>query len=130
MDDRIAALARRVQDDPFFLASALKGYARSEGLDERGLAAALSCPIETLVKLALCRRPRPAPPVFREDVDRIATRFGVRADALAEIVRHADALAGMRRGDADERGLLMAARDRDEPTAADATDRQTTDEPR
>ena len=123
MSERIAALARRVRGDPFFLAAVLDAYARSEGLDEVGLAALLACPVATLAPLGLCRRPRPEPPLFRRDVERIAARFGVRADALAEVVRRADALAALRRiaagdaADADERGLLMAARDREEDGA-------------
>ena len=114
MSERIDALARRVRDDPFFLASALQDYARSERLDRQALADVLACPVEALAPLGLCRRPRPDPPLFRRDVDRIAARFGSDADALAEIVRRADALAGLRRAATGERGLLMAARDREE----------------
>ncbi len=119
MSDRIAALARRVQDDPFFLASALKDYAHGEGLDDPQLAALLGCTPETLDLLRLCRRPRPEPPWFRQDVDRIAGRFGVRADKLAQIVRYANALAALRRQPAAERGTLMAARDRDDDVESD-----------
>jgi len=128
MHDRIAALARRAQADPFFLAWALKEYASDEGLDEPGLATLLGCPVETLGPLGLCRRPRPAPSRFHQDVDQIAARFGVKAAVLAEIVRRADALAAMRRHIESERGLLMAARDREEQATGDAT-RQTEDEP-
>ncbi len=120
MSERIAALARRVRDDPFFLASALADYAHSEDLDERGLATVLDCSQETLDLLRLCRRPRATAPSFRTDVDRIAARFGVRADTLTEIVRRADVLAAMRRDDASGQGLLLAARDREEPSTGDA----------
>jgi hypothetical protein len=111
---RLDALARRVVDDPFFLGEALAAYARSEGLDDAGLAAALGCSVEGLARLRLCRRPDPAR--FGADVARIAERFGARADALAEAVRRADALAALRDASAGaaEAGLLMAARDRDE----------------
>ncbi len=112
MASRIDILARRVQSDPFFLASALADYARSEGLDEQGLAVVLGCPVETLGPLRLCRRPRPEPALFRQDIDRIASRFDVKIDVLAEAVRRSDALSSMRRGAKNERGLLMAARDR------------------
>ncbi|MGH2459755.1 MAG: hypothetical protein ACRDIY_12900 [Chloroflexota bacterium] len=123
MASPLARLARRVEDDPAFLASALKQYALSEGLDGRGLAAALACPVESLARLALCRRPRPNPPWFRQDVDRIARRFGANADALATVVRRADALARLRGIDADAPGLLMAARDQSEaPPTDEATD--------
>lgn len=123
MTNRIDALARRVEGDDFFLASALADYARSEGLDEHGLAAALGCPTATLGPLRLCRRPRPAPAAFRDDIDSIATRFAVRADVLSAIVRRSDALSRLRRPTAGGRGLLMAARDRDDDRAgADRTE--------
>lgn len=114
MPDRIAALARRLEDDPFFLAAALHEYARSEGFDEVRLAAHLGCPVETLSRLGLCRRPRPEPPHFRRDVDQIAARFEVSADVLAQIVRRADALVALRPTTEDRRGTLRAARDREE----------------
>jgi hypothetical protein len=114
MTDRIDRLARRVEADPFFLASALAEYARGQRLDECGLTDALGCSLETLTRLRLCRRPRPEPGLFQEDIDRIARRFRVRADLLAQAVRRADALATMRRATAPEGGLLAAARDREE----------------
>jgi hypothetical protein len=118
---RLAALARRLADDTFFLASALREYQTSEILDEEGLAAMLGCSVETLVPLALCRRPTSTPPAFRRDVDRIAERFGVNAGALAALVRRADALAGLRQRATAERGTLLAARDREDETT-DETD--------
>lgn len=110
---RVAALARRIEDDEFFLASALADYARMEHLDEQGLAKALGCSVEGLVSLRLCRRPRPQPEFFRKDVDQIASRFGAKAEVLAEVVRRHDALREMRAGPTREMGgTLMAARDR------------------
>ena len=121
MSERLDALARRVQTDPAFLAAALADYARSERLDERGLAAALGCPPEQLSALRLCQRPRAEPAgQFRRDVEQIAARFGVRADVLAEAVRRSDALAALRRATDSARGTLMAARDREDmPPPAD-----------
>lgn len=118
MADRLARFARRVEGDPFFLASALAAYARTEALDDAGLAAALSCDPSALTPLRLCRRPRPEPAAFRADVDRIAARFGADPGALAQIVRRADALATWRdappAAGRDDAGLLAAARDRDD----------------
>ena len=111
MSDRIDALARRVVNDPHFLASVLWVYARSEGVDDEDLAGMLGCPVSTLAPLALCRRPRPEPPFFQQDVERIAQHFGIRPETLAEIVRRADALAALQRGAEGDRGFLMAARD-------------------
>lgn len=124
MTDRIRALARRVADDPFFLGCALAEYAGSEGLDERALAELLGCSISTLAPLALCRRPRPQPPFFRQDVERIAERFGLKADVLAALVRRADAIASLRQARASggqPRDVLAAARDRETVDAGDQT---------
>jgi hypothetical protein len=112
MFSRLAALALRVRDDPFFLASALAVYAESETMDDEQLAAQLGCPVATLVSLRLCRRPRPEPPTFRRDVDLIAARFGLHADVLAAVVRRADAVTALRREATGAEGVLMAARDR------------------
>ena len=112
MTSRIDAFARRVEADPFFLAPALADYARSEHLDELGLAEALGCPVDTLSRLRLCRRPRPDPISFRADIDKIASRFTVHADVLAEAVRRSDALSRLRQTTTEGHGLLMAARDR------------------
>jgi len=112
MSNRMSKLAQRVTDDPFFLASALQAYAHSEHLNDDALARALECSLETLALLRLCRMPRHEPASFREDVVRIASRFGVQVDRLAEVVRRANALDALRRAVAKDRGLLMAARDR------------------
>ncbi len=113
MTDRIAALARRVEDEELFLASVLADYARTEDLDDQGLAERLGCPVKTLISLRLCLRPDPEPDVFRREVDRIASRFEIDAGLLAEVIRRSNALRMMRnKAGAEEGGLLMAARDR------------------
>lgn len=114
MSDRLEQFARRVETEPFFLASALAEYARGEHSDERALAEALGCSLDALTRLRLCRRPRAEPRFFQQDLDQIATRFGVRADVLAQLVRRADALRAMRRASAPQAGLLIAARDHEE----------------
>lgn len=129
MTDPIIRLARRVDDDPFFVASALREYAASENLDEAALAARLGCSVETLARVALCRRPHPSPPRFREDLARIATRFGVKPDVLAEMLRRAAVLERARRGGAAEHGTLMAARDRESPAEPGSPDPETGDHP-
>jgi hypothetical protein len=118
MGERLDSLARRVGEDRFFLASALADYARGNGLDDAGLAQLLGCDAATLVRLRLCRRPDGGAAAFREDVARIADRFWIDGEVLAQIVRWADAVEGLRAvSDADEgqigRGALLAARDRE-----------------
>lgn len=80
----LSRLARRVEDDPFFLASALRDYARDNGIGAQALADRLGCAVETLPQLALCRRPVPA--TFDHDIATIAARFGIDPRVLTIIV--------------------------------------------
>jgi hypothetical protein len=115
VSEPLDALARKVQGDPFFLASLLTLYARSDDLDDTGLAAALGCPPERLSGLRLCRAPRPDPAGFREDVAGIAAEFGLDPDRLAEAVMRGRAIREIGAAPAGGRGFLMAARD-EQPT--------------
>ncbi len=115
MNTPLARLAQRVQADPFFLASVLAPYAESQRLDDDGLAARLGCDGDTLTHLRLCRNPDPLPPHFWNDVERIAARFHLDPDRLAEIARFGQALL-QARPPADAAvipgtGYLMAARE-------------------
>jgi hypothetical protein len=110
MPDLLGAFARRLRGDVTFLASAMEGYARSEGLDGDGLAQRLGIRVEELGPLGLCRRP--AGERFAEDVRTIARRFGIDETLLAEMVRRADALGALRTGRQEAGGLVAAARDR------------------
>jgi hypothetical protein len=114
MSLRIEALARRVQNDPFFLASALASYARSEGLTHATMAARLGCDRGELSRIGLCRRPRPEPAQFQEDIARVAAAFAISGDVLAEAVRRAETLAALRTSPPHDAGMLMAARDRED----------------
>jgi hypothetical protein len=112
MADRIDAFARRLRNDPTFLAAAMEDYARSEGLDGAGLATRLRIPAATLGPLGLCRRPTGER--FAHDLHTIADRFGVDETLLAEVVRRSDALRTLRSGQtAAQGGMVAAARDRD-----------------
>jgi hypothetical protein len=119
MSDPLDDLARRVQDDPFFLAAALAHYARSEHLDDDRLAAALGCSPQTLPALRLCRMPGAGAHPFARDVDRIAQHFRVDPDILTEAVRRWEALRRLREGAGDGRGTLLAARDEPPPQQDD-----------
>jgi hypothetical protein len=114
MNPYLTHLAQRLADAPDFLASAMAEYARSERLDEAGLAALLGCSAETLTHLRLCRMPRPQAPLFWQDVEQIAQRFAVSAEVVAEVARRGQSLFHLRAaaGDKkDEPNFLMAARD-------------------
>ncbi len=106
-------LAARVATDPQFLANALAEYARSEGLDEAGLAAKLGIPPTDLTRLRLCGVPRPDAAQFRADVAAIAGRFGIDPTKLTEVVRRGQSLARLRAAQPSEvsPGFLLAARD-------------------
>jgi hypothetical protein len=110
MTDPLEALAARAEGEPFFLASVLAGYARSEGLDDAGLAAALGCPVGELVMVRLCRAPRADPGEFREDVACIAERFGLDPRRLAEVVKRGRVVLRLQAA-GPGRDLLTAARD-------------------
>lgn len=114
MADPLDALARRVENEPFFLASTLALFARSEALDDEALCRFLCCPPESFAMLRLCRTPDEDPSAFRRDVRRIAERFGANADALTEAVRRGQALQRLRQTAVG--GTLLAARDADEET--------------
>lgn len=115
MGRRVDALANRAQEDSFFLASALRDYAESEGIDDLALAQRMGCSPRELSAIRLCRRPSSDVPQFSDDVDRIASRFHLDAELLAAAVRLSHALVAMRRPASGERGSLMAARDRPQP---------------
>ncbi len=110
--------AERAGRHPFYLSASLLAYARSEGLDDAGLAASLGCDLDTLPALLLCRRPTGGGAVFRADVEAIAARFGIDAGRLARLIRDADVLVSLQGAATDRNdrngGLLAAARDRDD----------------
>src|SRR5437764_15271163 len=87
MPDPLDALAARAAGEPFFLGWVLAADAASEGLEDAGLAAELGCPTQELAMLRLCRAPRPEPPDIWDDVTRIAERFGLDPNRLAEVVK-------------------------------------------
>ncbi len=113
MSTALDHLAARVATDPEFLASVLAEYARSETLDDAGLATALGCPTADLTRLRLCGSPRPGAEHFRADVAAIANRFGIDPNVLVAIVRRGQSLSRLRAGQSSEvsPGFLLAARD-------------------
>lgn len=120
MTDAVIETARRAGVDPFFLAYALAEYARRESLDEAALAAALGATPETLASARLCRMPRADPAGFREDVDRVAAKFGLDRDRLAAMAKYgqvtaslaADPTADLGTAPSESAAPFLAARDR------------------
>jgi hypothetical protein len=118
MPKHLANLARRVEGDPFFLACPLAHFARSEGLNEEGLAVRFGCSLESLALVRLCRTPTAESESFHDDVARIADKFSISADVLADAVRRGQAIFHMTAGSESKRTLL-AARDSDAEHNAD-----------
>jgi hypothetical protein len=105
----LVALAERRQG---LLASLFAIYKQQKGRDNQQLAETLGCDLETLLRLALCERPRPAPH-FRQDVEQIAQHLHMNPLQLAKFIRTAESLEDMRQE--QDRTTLLAARDYEEP---------------
>lgn len=119
MTDAVMKLAARAAADPHFLAFALAEYAAEQELDDEALVAALGTTAAGLASARLCPMPRSDAAGFREDVDRIAGKFGLNRDLLGAIARNGLVTTDLRRT-ADERTAesaapVLAARDRTEP---------------
>ena len=118
MDDMVIRAARRAAVDPHFLAFALHHYAEGQQMDEPALMAALGATPETLAHARLCRTPRGDDAGMKEEVARIASKFGLNAAVLLRAVRAGEVAVAHRA--AAERELpetaapVLAARDRDD----------------
>ncbi len=101
--------------DPFYLGWWLDQYSELMSTDAPGIASGLGGLPEVVPEMSLCRSPNPESSRFRQDVEAIADRFQVRAEALANIIRTVQV--------ASERdyALLLAARDRESPAVADGS---------
>jgi hypothetical protein len=120
MTDPLALLAARAADDPFFLAAPLAVFARTERLDDTGLAHALGVVVSRLPELQLCRPPRPEPEHFWPDVRQIAGHFGIDPETLADAVRRGQMILRLRArsgAPGGEGGTLLAAREAEPPAA-------------
>nr|BBH95160.1 hypothetical protein KTA_33590 [Thermogemmatispora argillosa] len=76
-----ALLASHAEDFSYFLASAFKAYQERTQCSREELARLLSCSVEELDHLAICRRP-----ANEEELTIVAERYGVRAEILREIL--------------------------------------------
>jgi hypothetical protein len=110
MATNLEHLARRLEDDPFFLACPLTLYAKSESLDEDSLASRLRCSKGTFTLVCLCRAPAADAESFQDAIEQIAAKFSVDADVLAEAIRRGQAIFQMKQS-TESAGTLLAARD-------------------
>jgi hypothetical protein len=118
MSNHLENMARRLEGDPFFLACPLKLFQVSEGLSEEALVTSLGCSKDSLASIRLCRAPAAEEDSFQDDIGRIATKFSLNGDALAEAIRRGQALYHMARKETKS-GTLLAARDGDAQDEAD-----------
>ena len=116
MATNLENLARRLEDDPFFLACPLTLYATSEGLNAESLASRMRCSKENFTLVCLCRAPAGEAESFQDDIDRIATKFSVDADLLAEAIRRGQAIFRMKQNTESAGTLLAATRWQQETT--------------
>lgn len=109
-------LARRASLHPHFLGHSLARYAAVRDLDEPALALALGVCPETLADLRLCPRPGIDAARLGDDLARLVSRFGVRADVLLAAVRLGETVRlNESAPTGTAAGFLLAARDREEP---------------
>ncbi len=103
--DMLFKMSRLASDDPFYMGWHLARYSKMKGLSISEMGKELGCLPETVTSISLCRAPRSEPPHFRNDIERVANRFQVRADKLVGIIRYVQV--------ASDESMLLAARDRD-----------------
>ncbi len=118
MSDSVIRMARRAAIDPRFLAFALHQYAENNQMDEPALTAALGATPETLAHARLCRTPRGDDAGVKEEVARIAVKFGLNAAVLLRAVRAGEVAVVQRAAvecESPEPVVpVLAARDREE----------------
>jgi hypothetical protein len=125
----MSALARRLRNDPLYMAYALAAYQAQEKLTDEELGLELGLLPLLAIRLSLCKRPDPMSPDFADQVREIADFTLVDEEKLAHVLRQVDAVeklagraASLSVPEEESRhllaGLLTAARDRDEDKGA------------
>lgn len=113
--------ATRAAGSEFFLARVFKDYEKLENVNTLDLARHLGCNLETLTRLALCRRPASDDPnKFKSDIRKISQHFDIDANKLASLVRYVDTMKSFTESpqlteEISEQGILLTARDQEEP---------------
>ncbi len=121
IDHLLKQAASRAAESDYFFAKVLRAYEKFEGLTHLELAQHLRCTNETLIRLALCRRPDSGDPArFKADVEQVAAHFGIDAAQLANLVRYVDTMESLSQspqltGVPTDTGILLTARDQEHP---------------
>lgn len=87
MSELLRRAAQAFEWEEGHIGAALAAFRRKAGMDEDELARFLACSPVRLNALALCRRPDPAAPDFRETVAAIAAFIGCDAARLETLLR-------------------------------------------
>ncbi|MGA2233961.1 MAG: hypothetical protein ABSG23_00580 [Terriglobales bacterium] len=104
---------------PVFIAGDLRLYGSLNGIPEGKISSFLDCTQKDFYKLGLCKRPDPLSPLFRSQVEKIASYTGVDAQRLAHLLRETDSAKAMQTFQAPQMstrsaGYLVAARDKED----------------
>lgn len=94
-DPVLARMAEQLEGNALFMASVLRNYRRQEGKSRAAQQELLGVDETGFVRLALCRRPSADAALFRTQVEQIARYTGAQIAPLVELIRRADAVAGM-----------------------------------
>lgn len=113
----LSELAKRLRDDPHYMAYVLARYSEHEGISEGNLAEALGTLPHLAIRLALCRVPDVATADFAVRVRQISDFTLTDEALLASIIRQVSSIQAL--SNASERQLLSAARDREDPPSDD-----------
>lgn len=92
----LQSLMERVKEDSGFMAYALDIYRRQQGLDENGLVAQLNTTLESIVRLALCKKPDPSSPKFAEQLQQIANYTAISQTLIIDVLKASEGLAAER----------------------------------
>lgn len=113
LQQTLAPLVVKTQEDPFFLGWAITQYAHLYNMKKNAIAAWLHCDVNSLDKLFLCRLPDGTSQRVRTQIQQICDYIGCDSDRLIAIIREVFAVHQLKEASLyDNEGFLMAARDR------------------
>ena len=122
--ERLLARAfERAAELPSFIAGDLLLYASLNGMPATGVSSFLNCTQSGFYRLGLCKKPDPLSPLFRFQVEKIASYAGADAQRLGRLLRETDSTRAMQATNPAQltspaAGFLMAARDKETPPNA------------
>ena len=122
---QLQAIARKLRDDPEYMAWILAAYQKLENLTDTQLRNKLGTNEHMLARLSLCKRPLPNSPDFQVQINQIVEYSNIDKLTLVNIIRLVDALTAFSsQGSVEDqeaasthhltaqRGLLAATRDK------------------